>query len=171
MTIDFQGLMNVAAAGERNENLDMSQWSEEKYGEYHTCGTAACLIGSFCAEHPSDELMMVSEDSILVPRTKGRHSEEGSIAYRFGITIKEARWLFDGNPLRKLSTSTSKYYSAASLSGPDAIRRLRKFIYYKLRKQELMPSRDTPEGREAYDRSRNREGDRMVMDSVLEAVG
>ena len=131
--IDFQGLLNVAKAGEENPELDMGYWVRDI-----SCGTKACLIGSFCLANPEDELKLQKLSTGMVPYIgdyKYNSDPVRDIAKRFGISYNFADWLFDENP-----TSNMRYYStgdAHNISGTKAIRRLRKFIYYKMKQEEI----------------------------------
>ena len=140
MKPDFQGLLDVLHAGERNPNLRMRRW---------VCGTAACLIGSFCAEHQNDRLKLLAYGKLgtAFPCLDGVHGmyPDEAIAERFGITVRESRFLFTAQHGAKdlfvfgglFGGGWGKSAYAESLSGEEALNRLRKFLYYKMRKHEL----------------------------------
>ena len=137
---DFQGLLQVLKAGEDNPHLMMSTWQ---------CGTAACLIGSFCIKHRNDHLQLTPRTTAydscypFLEVADGIRCEAEAIAVRFGITKKESQWLFDAHPFHKMKHPYTE--SANTLSPTKALARLRKFIYYKLHKQEMIdasPSHD-----------------------------
>lgn len=150
--IDFQGLLNVLHAAEREQNFCMARWK---------CGTTHCMIGAFINQNPNDSLELYVEKSlfedIFAIRLKSPEceslpfTETRAIAERFGISEHEARWLFTHNPLR---WNVVAYFQgdcgdffpytpvrptpdAARLTKEEALARLRKFIYYKLHKQEM----------------------------------
>jgi len=157
--IDIQGLMKVVQSTERRpaEKFSMNYW----------CGTSCCMIGSFIAEHEEDPLCIVKDDPAL-PKSEadpGRtfnaptRAIEGyfkfedffadfyAIAIRFGLSFRAAKFLFDlwlGDEVRSHET-------------PDqAASRLRKYLYYKMRKSELLAD---------YDKSRRLEGDVCFVDN------
>lgn len=131
LSIDFQGLLNVLHASELNPDLRMDYWS---------CGTARCMIGSFCNMYPEDRLFLTAGcyarhdrfPTIEDPDPDGYQLKcEAAIAQRFGITQEEAKYLFMGRPYPHF------HADATYLSKDRALTRLRKFIYYKLHKQEM----------------------------------
>ena len=126
--IDFQGLLNVLHAAEQHPNLNMQAWR---------CGTSHCMIGAFCAYNPHDILQLEEAHGDLSPIIDNLLPEQ-SIAQRFGITEKEVRYLFIDNPLHYCPyRNVPSERSATLLSKEQALARLRKFIYYKLHKQEI----------------------------------
>lgn len=117
--IDFQGLLHVMKATEDRpeENFDMGSW----------CGTSCCMIGSYMYSNYNKDFKIYLEG----PFYKGEKISVGSISDKFGITLKEARFLFTayrGGKCRK----------AMFLNKEQALSRLRKFIYYKMHKQEMI---------------------------------
>lgn len=158
MAIDFQGLLNVASATERNPNVDMMSWD---------CGTTQCMIGSFCSEHKDDDLKLVESVRLFsiafVPRL-GSQFDFDAVAARFGITHDEATWIFGHEPdclWRSRERRSNPPPVAAHLEKEDALARLRKFIYYKLKKQEMV----VEEGRNKrlIDAGRHVSGNRAAM--------
>lgn len=138
--IDFQGLLTMLKDAENAPDLHMNSW-------VNACGTAGCLIGTFCINHKDDALQIVRQPYIY-PRL-GIKTEAYAIAERFGITTDEAKWLFVCNPLYWTGVTVN----ANKLTREEAINRLRKFIYYKLHKQEMVVTK----GRNNYvvDQKRN----------------
>lgn len=136
--IDFQALLKLASIVEADPDIEMTDW---------VCETTHCMIGSWCIHNPKDPLKLVHSDTYhgLTPLLD-EYDQMESIAIRFGITESEARWLFVDNPLIDLQYKRkntrpkleSTCRDAASLSKDQALTRLRKFIYYKLKKQELI---------------------------------
>jgi len=145
--IDVPGLLAMlgfAETAERSGELDMAGWH---------CGTAGCLVGTFCHANPNDRLQLVqpSWSRDLHPRlvdTDKAFGEE-SIAARFGLNLSEARFLFTCEHLLIWKRTSGQRYEAEcfnvgeaspahALSPLAAISRLRKFLYYKMRKSELL---------------------------------
>jgi len=125
--IDFQGLLAVMAATENNPNVHMGAWN---------CGTTQCMIGSFCVSHQTDRLRL-GGSPFLVNDKGGMLYGSAAIAERFRITPDEALWLFVINPLPKTGPLVRL------LTKEQALSRLRKFIYYKLHKQEMVVEQPT----------------------------
>ena len=125
-TIDFQGLLAVLHAAENEPNLDMGAWE---------CGTSHCMVGAFCHQNPTDDLYLDNNDIYL--KDSYFSSPPMSISTRFGITTLEARWLF--MHMHPFFTNTpSTWFPADESLKEQALGRLRKFIYYKLHKQEMI---------------------------------
>lgn len=119
--IDFQGLLAILDAAEKEPNIDMKHWKGT-----NSCGTSHCMIGAFCHQNPKDEFKI--QESTFLGTT------EYKIAERFGITAYEAQWLFMYNPIIQHHSFCK---NAMNLGKNAALARLRKFIYYKLHKQEM----------------------------------
>lgn len=117
--IDIQGLMNVLKSSEFKEVI-MDQW---------LCGTAGCLIGNFMISNPQDALQPL----IGCPSFLGHENSIWSISRRFGLSLEEVEFLFTSGHLEFQSS-----LDAADLYKEAALNRLRKFIYYKMRKSELL---------------------------------
>ena len=130
MKPDFQGLMNVAKAGEENPELHMGYWAD-------SCGTNGCLIGSFCLANQNDNLKLyktggnfsVCLNYIVDPIT--------AISKRFNISENCAKWLFELNPLKFMKRNVFYGDDPVDMSGEDAIKRLRKFLYFKMKQDEI----------------------------------
>lgn len=172
--IDFQGLMNVAKA---NEPVELKNFNMQMFREVNTCGTKGCLIGNFCAEYPDDILQLKPScdlhDRVLFNVVEAKDPWV-SIGNRFNITPSEADWLFgygsiyikkhytsktpEGTVLRRVRHNI-KVRALSKVTKEQALARLRKFIYYKLRKQELM------EGDGFSERARYISGNRAVLDA------
>lgn len=120
---DCLALMDIArCADERPDELfAMSYWKAER-----DCGTAACLIGTWAIDHPTYSRVKEwwNENSQDAP-----YFEE--LANRLGLSNKIAAFLFArhrGGVCR----------DASKLNKDQAIRRLRKVIYYILHKREIL---------------------------------
>lgn len=129
---DFQGLLDIVKIAEKTPIIDMSQWSQDT-----ACGTVGCLIGTYIKNNPNQAFHL--HPYLRLPSI-GFHSGEHAIAFRFGITVNEACWLFVHNPLAFREEEKESQYprtlDAHDLVQEQAIARLRKFIYYKLHKAE-----------------------------------
>jgi hypothetical protein len=136
------------------------------------CGTAGCLIGNYNALVGREPRTFRYNDMVLACLCTA-HAPQDYI--HFGISKSEYAWLFDGGPQfrrRKLSTNWSH---VVEVTREQALRRLRKFLYYKLHKHEL--TYDEREG--VSDRGRRAEGDQMfalravaaAVDAELQGVG
>ena len=137
MKIDFQGLLNVAKAAEEFPHIDMSNWVNYDVDFGTGCGTAACLVGSYCLAYEEDELYL-DKDIPIYGTELPKPTHDAAIAMRFGITENEAAWLFTYNPLQAPGHSYYKLTKdPASMSKSEALARLRKFIYYKMKQSEL----------------------------------
>lgn len=112
--IDFQGLLHVMKATEDRpeENFDMGSW----------CGTSCCMIGSYVYSNYNKDFKI---------RLEGKKISVESISDKFGITLKEAQFLFTAH-------RPGKCRKAMFLNKEQALSRLRKFIYYKMHKQEMI---------------------------------
>lgn len=129
MTIDFQGLLNVVKAAEAEPHLMMEAWKNE----LNPCGTSHCMIGAYCDQNRTDELKIVrlSYPGYWQPQFED-HVHIDAIAERFNISVRESEWLF--------AVTWGRWWrcpSASTLSKDQAISRLRKFIYYKMHKNEM----------------------------------
>jgi hypothetical protein len=142
--IDFQGLLNVVKAAEAEPNLIMDAW----INELSPCGTSHCMIGAFCDQHPTDKLKIVHVEPLKswTPEFENQH-HISAISARFKISEDEAQWLFVAPWFGWV-----RCQSATKLSKTQAIARLRKFIYYKMHKNEM-----------TYEEARNVEGNKAVV--------
>lgn len=148
--MDIQGLLRVAEASEDvpEDRFNMEWWK---------CGSVACLIGNFCLTHPGDALTLnksVGCQASLVP-TLGKLRCEMAVEARFRLTSRESEFLFQPR------FRSSRQWHAKANTREHVIRRLRKFIYYKLRKNELLAD---------YEKAR-RTGDVGVMQEAEENAG
>jgi hypothetical protein len=146
MSIDFQGLLAVMTATENEPNILMAEWE---------CGTSHCMIGAFCDQNHLDVLQLRAETPIMWARrypcliTNPELSIMEAIAVRFGITEHEARWLFAGI----FKPFASNWRPVMNFNKEKALKRLRKFIYYKLHKQEMLI--ETGRNQQIIDTGRN----------------
>jgi hypothetical protein len=134
--IDFQMLMNLCRYNEEALDMELNSW---------WCGTYGCLVGNDIAAR-YDNIPLLNKLSYEF------------CCVEYGLTKNESLFLFS-NLIYKFGRLGYKN------SGPrrkytkeSAIARVRKFIYYKLRKQEIM----------ADDNARFQEGDWGLVDQVKE---
>lgn len=124
--IDFQGLLNVVRCAENEPNLFMGAWVCD-----NECGTSHCMIGSFCHQTKRDELAL---EGRIVRNKRTRNLWDLAIADRFGISLAEVHFLFT---CWHLPPGKQRVKDASCLTKPEALARLRKFIYYKMHKNEM----------------------------------
>lgn len=125
--IQFQRLLDVCKA---TETLPIGGFDMGTIN----CGTVGCMIGNYNA--------MTGRAKLRFGTRYGRSVDDHDCAH-FGITEREYKWLFDLGVYRGCFEEVLK----TNWSGPDrdianvtsaeALRRLRKFIYYKLHKHEM----------------------------------
>jgi hypothetical protein len=181
MSIDFQGLLNLVTANEKAERFNLGCWAE-----VDSCGTFGCLVGNFCLHHPEDELVLKGhfQGSYYPPSFRDQPDEcpYAATARRFGITPYESEWMFGCQEMIQMESIEGWMYETRKTGfgrfdlfdgeGRDtddkaaAIARVRKFIYYKLHKQEMLYEAD---GR-VKESARRAEGDHHVIRKVLEKV-
>jgi hypothetical protein len=182
MAIDFQGLLNLVTANEKARRFNLGYWWEKLN---NGCGTVGCLIGNFCHYHPRDKLVIRGNSPKLLDATFDDANDGcwAQIAARFGITKNESEWMFGAQEITSMD-SVLDWMNAIAQPGWDgcfdlfdgegrdcenkaaAIARVRKFIYYKLHKQEMLYEAD---GR-VKESARRAEGDHHVIRKVLEKV-
>jgi len=142
MSIDFNGLLDVIKATEREEYFDMAFWEI-----INSCGTSHCMIGAFCSQNKDILELQGGNIKLELPNTLSPLLSYEAIGVRFGITEKEATWLFgdlilpifipgqDRNGYTKYICQPQRCPKAIDLDRQDAISRLRKFIAYKMHKE------------------------------------
>lgn len=140
--IDIQALMRMATYAEQASYVEMSNW-------FTPCGTHGCLVGTYAlrenlsirfSRNPDEELPVIEG---TLPQLFAE--------YEFNITRTEVKFLFGIHPAFGWNwTDAWGHLRSASMLGKEqAIRRLRKFIYYKLHKSELLAD---------YEKARRTEG-------------
>lgn len=122
---DCLALMDIARCAEErpDELFTMSSWKVER-----GCGTAACLIGTWAIDHPTYSRVKEwwSENNLCGPYFD-------KLANRLGLSIRIASFLFANHNHRD-----GVCRDASTLNKDQAIRRLRKVIYYILHKREIL---------------------------------
>lgn len=181
MKADIQSLMDLCRANEEAEEFDLTKWISEPIGfeerektissmlcygdiDEPPCGTYGCLVGN--------HLLKTREWEKLDEIDRGTFS---TAAHYYGLTSGEAEFLFsslnhevgpnglipDGWGGYRLNVGSHRRHRDKDA----AIRRVRKLIYYKLRKQELCYEED---GR-VKESARRAEGDHRIDRKVLAA--
>ena len=145
--LDVQSLLNVARATEQLPGASFSM-------KYWDCGTTCCMVGAF-QRASGERIVSIAYDSSDMSRVGGR----------FGLSLREAVFLFSVEPaMSKLDHPAVGLPERRRESKKAALARLRKFLYYKLRKAELLAD---------YEQAR-RTGDvgvaREALSSTTEAV-
>ncbi len=148
--MDIQALMDLEKVnrGIPESKFNFSVWTEDTENESgDSCGTVGCLGGNYLVWANRADFFIAGNSPVFIDDGKRRY-EMPAMQLAFGISILEAMWLFD------------PYFKGRT--GPQnrdiCVRRVRKFIYYKLRKSELLAD---------YDKSR-RLGDVGILKEVLE---
>ncbi len=124
--IDIQGLMDVVKVA---ESIPRQQYN---LGNWY-CNSIGCLIGHWQAK-TKDPLPCKYIAGV------GNNFEFPDIAKRFGISVNEAVYLFYVREPLKSPNHRTSYYGAEHRDYKNKkahIGRLRKFIYYNLRKREF----------------------------------
>ena len=149
--INAQKMLDAIRINEEAKDFDLLSWFSE-------CGTYGCFWGNY-----------------LVSQGKINNTSYDDISKEFNITYAEAQWLFSAvKPLKdhRNSIKCDTYFNDNSIlilsvaynknkrenkDRKAVLDRVRKFIYYKLHKQELMESRDL-------------EGDHHAVNKAVEKV-
>jgi len=158
--VDYQVLIDIVQANQRAVGFDLSSWcfncddDGDYYGSNDACGTFGCLVGNYLLENwPS--LVGGPIDDAYAAVTK--LSLEG----RWGLPKSHWNVLFASeNHLSDVDeVGVCAYKSAARdpYNRTAAIARVSKYVYYFLRKRELM----------ADDTARFIEGDWHVTNQVI----
>ena len=153
--IDIQALMRVA---EVNELVPLGAFSMSAWiavSRLSPCGTVACLLGNYCVRS-GDPSIIIDEEEVPIVKVCGRERLGFSAAMeRFGLSQREAYFIFAGSE-KYAPEMLARSGAERPTDRMSAIRRLRKFIYYKLHKSELLAD---------YDAAR-KTGDAQVVDYV-----
>lgn len=148
ITPDFQALMDLCRISEEAREFHLGIVASGS-----SCGSYGCLLGNYAISGNDKRYRIHPECSRLI-QFDGKSAElngnlYGDAADRFGITLAESMFLFcEYDRLRK-----DNYYVDPNQSGykrpwvgaearSAAIGRVRKFIYYKLKKREFMYEED-----------------------------
>jgi hypothetical protein len=125
--INFQALMDLVKANEDSKDFDLSRWK---------CGTYGCLVGNYGLKY-DEEFLEAVRNSVV---------EFKLIAQAFGISEMEAKYLFHSIAHIHINhTMFLPQYGYQCLGNLNrdyhdkegALNRVRKFIYYHLKKREF----------------------------------
>lgn len=132
--INFQGFFNLIKANEESKDFDLYQWY---------CGSYGCLIGNYGIKFSILEMLGI----IPLPDSESNDCDIVSNVYiraanHLGISLNESWYLFTGqNPAHNENHTTYYYYmggeSRKRHDKEAAINRVRKFLYYHLKKREF----------------------------------
>ena len=131
MKPNFQRLLLMAQRAEHHtvEMNHIFKGDHEHPLPSHTCGTIGCLIGT-------DYAYRIENCEDISACT---YYKESDLIY-YGLTNNEYGWLFDVIPLGLLlnpAVTSIRIRRLKTTSSEQAIGRLRKFIYYHMKKAEL----------------------------------
>lgn len=156
-TGNVQDLFNIATSTERAENFCMGRW-----GIKLSCGFSGCMIGNWIVQYQPNNVSL-GGGILYVGNFEVRAGFYNLIAERLQISELEFEWLFALNAGSSYNKFADRYLERKE----EALARLRKFIYYKLRKRELLGDPTTKEGRQQYERARRIEGNHMISEHAL----
>ena len=131
--MDTQALLDLCRINEEAPEFDLGFWS---------CGTHGCLVGNFCIARPTDRLRI--DGWKMRCRGVDSNYDMTHVATRFGITFREGSFLFASS--ERTRGRWGEFVSLVHARGVErpladreaAIRRVRKFIYWKLKRREFM---------------------------------
>ena len=123
------------------------------YKKFDICGTAGCLIGNYNEYMNRDRQAFNKYIAI-----SGRLIKDWD---HFAISEIAYDWLFDIGMILRTSYSASKIRTLSTTTKEQALSRVRKFIEYFKRKDEIFAD---------LERARRQEGNWMVSKTVVERV-
>lgn len=103
---------------------DMSTWK---------CGTSSCAVGDMALRDVCGLRMISPYGRVHFPVAGRLHSHE-AVSYAFQITYRESMWLFDWRDKRGSRSFETPTQTAA---------RIRKYLYYRMRKAEILADYET----------------------------
>lgn len=139
--MDTQALLDLCRINEEAYEFHLGYWS-------NVCQTHGCLVGNFVLARQCDTLTLNTLNRTLCAFQ--------AIARRFEITFNESSFLFNMEDV--VRDKFGRYVHGRLRPMKDreaAIRRVRKFIYWKLKRREFMHE---PDGR-VRESARRLEGD------------
>ena len=148
LTANIQALMQLVKNNENSKDFDLTHWTSD-------CGTFGCLVGNDLLARN----VFISE-AILQDILWGKRHD-----HYYGLQHSVFNWLF--NCRKKDHENNWKLRNNKDKKA--ALNRVRKAIYYILRKRELMYDDDGEFSQEKYEEAR-RTGDIGISDKVLEEV-
>lgn len=159
---DVQTLLNIARATEdtKDENFSMRFWKPEFYTS--SCNTACCMVGNYILRYIKEDIFI--KDGLLFGISNVNEQFE-ILAEKLKISQIECEFLFG-----VIFHEYDIYIERTEETRLHALTRLRKYIYYKLRKREILGDLNTKEGRATYERARKTEGNHNFTLKALAAV-
>ena len=121
MKPNIQELLFMAEVAERR-GVFMNDWFCKNPSDPE-CGTVGCLVGTWVIERD------------LSFQLESREAREPA-RRKLGLTLNEFNWLFVARPRFK-GPSCIHYRFLKEVTTEQAVARLRKFIYYKLKQAEI----------------------------------
>lgn len=125
--MNTQRLLDLVKANEGSNGFDLGSWLSD-------CGTYGCLVGNHHVANPIDvPYALFDEGEIALKRISKLYKlTQFEAAFLFGIRdLSHTRWRY--NHVSHHAGRTRDPYDKEA-----AINRVRKLIYYKLRKADLM---------------------------------
>ena len=138
------------------DESEQDQMTCDLQKSYDFCETVGCLAGTYTMAYPESIHASSLEDVIMTWDSAGRSAPDGLLNH-LGITEAEFKWLFlwdritthfygDGGYLFDRTEvgevfrhfkNIEKVYPLDSVTTEKAVRRLRRFIYHKLKQEEI----------------------------------
>lgn len=124
MKPNFQALLDMIRICEAQEDIYMGNWFLNNDREVNnTCGTVGCLVGTYLC-HRHDVVPAIKDETSMLDK-------QFDVADHLGISYLIFEWLFLS------STEHTSYRDLLTVTKEQALSRLRKYVYYKLRQQEM----------------------------------
>jgi hypothetical protein len=162
--INYQSLLRMVTLAEKHD-IQMDSWicyhdddrdtflpALKDYGDmdweyitdlvcysWENCGTVGCLAGTYTMAYPESIGVKSSDSVIEMWNDAGKGVIEELVAH-LGISSNEANWLFLWERYKwskEVNKVISHCHQLESVTGEKAINRLRKFIYFKLKQEEI----------------------------------
>jgi len=137
--------------------LDEARFLDTKPPERHSmytwkCTTTSCAVGDM-AQRGVCGLQMMSPPGRGHFPSIGQYESHAAVSYAFQITYRESVWLFDWQDRRG-----SRRYEPPTQTAA----RIRKYLYYRMRKAEILAD---------YETARRTEGNWGVVQYAVEMAG
>ena len=150
--LNFQGLLKMAAVSEEF-GVHMNFWvtgqeelPEGRTEKGHPCGTIGCLAGNYALASP--HIIKKAKDQLQTKKSNRLAAnyacETGAVEQDLGLNAKQANWLFYGQMIsntnlmgESLPFAKEIQHDLDEMTTEVAVRRLRKFIYFKLKQKEI----------------------------------
>lgn len=120
---NLQALLDMIRVCESQGGICMDEWFVSGSRHTHTCGTVGCLVGTYLHHKPDVLPEIESEMNVNMNWTL--------VADHFGVSVLVFKWLFT------CVSKYTRYRDLKTVTKDQALSRLRKYVYYKLRQQEM----------------------------------